>query len=68
MKLTQWELLYEQYKTMSDDKLNEIINDDSYDILAKEVAKEILSGIELNIINNKKKYIKLSKDTKKIYK
>lgn len=44
MKLTERELLYEQYKVMSDDKLKEIINDNSYDVLAKEVAKEILNS------------------------
>lgn len=44
MKLTQRQLLYEQYKTMSDDKLNIIINDNSYEDLAKEVAKEILNS------------------------
>lgn len=44
MKLTERELLYEQYKIMSDDKLKSIINDDSYDVPAKEVAKEILNS------------------------
>jgi len=44
MKLTQRQLLYEQYKTMSDDKLNAIINNNSYEDLAKEVAKEILNS------------------------
>lgn len=39
MKLTQRQLLYEQYKTMSDDKLNAIINDNSYENFAKKVAK-----------------------------
>lgn len=44
MKLTQRQLLYEQYISMSDDKLKAIINDSSYEELAKEVAKEILNS------------------------
>lgn len=44
MKLTQRQLLYEQYKTMSDDKLNAIINDNSYENFAKKVAKQILNS------------------------
>lgn len=44
MKLTQRQLLYEQYKTMSDDKLRLIISDNDYEDLAKEVAEEILNS------------------------
>ena len=44
MKLTQRQLLYEQYKTMSDDNLRLIISDNDYENLAKDVAKEILNS------------------------
>ncbi len=44
MKLTQRQLLYEQYKTMSDDNLRLIISDNDYEDLAKVVAKEILNS------------------------
>lgn len=44
MKLSQRQMLYEQYKTKSDEQLKAIIADDGYEDLAKEVAREILNG------------------------
>ena len=44
MKQTQRQVLFNQYKSMSDDELRAILMDDSYGQLAKEIAKEILNG------------------------
>ena len=44
MKDSQQQSLYNQFKYKSDEELNAIIHDDSYDDVAKEIAKEILNG------------------------
>ena len=44
MKQTQRQVLFNQYKSMSDDELRAILMDDSYGQLAKEIAREILNG------------------------
>lgn len=44
MKKTQRQSLYNQYKNYSDKQLTEIINDDGYETIAKEIAKEILNS------------------------
>ena len=44
MKQTHRQSLYEQYKNYSNEQLTEIINDDDYEPIAKEIAKEILNS------------------------
>jgi len=43
MKKTEQEILYEQYKYFSDEKLEEIINSNEYDEVAHVVAQKVLS-------------------------
>lgn len=44
MKLTQKEALYNQFKSMTDEQLKEIIADNEYEEVAKEVARDILNS------------------------
>ena len=44
MTQSQRQALYNQFKHMDNNELTQIINDNSYDALAKEVAQEILSS------------------------
>ena len=44
MPQSQRQVLYNQFKHMDNDELTQIINDDSYDVQAKEVAQEILNS------------------------
>ena len=44
LKLTQKEALYNQFKSMTDEQLKEIIADNEYEEVAKKVARDILSS------------------------
>ena len=44
LKLTQKEALYNQFKSMTDEQLKEIIADNEYEEVAKEVARDILNS------------------------
>ena len=44
LKLTQKEALYNQFKSMTDEQLNDIIADNGYEEVAKKVARDILSS------------------------
>ena len=44
MKQTQYQILYNQFKSMTDEQLNDIIADNGYEEVAKKVARDILSS------------------------
>ena len=56
MKQTQTQILFERYKMMSDEQLQEIIDDDSYEESAKRIAREILESdrTEYRTVNEEK--------------
>ena len=66
MKDSQQQSLYQQFKYKSDEELNAILIDDSYDDVAKEIAKEILNGDRTAYYNieQKKKQIEEREEAK----
>ena len=55
MKQTQYQILYNQFKSMTDEQLNDIIADNGYEEVAKKVARVFSVVIEKNIYSGKRK-------------